>query len=158
MASDDILVARARQLARIPAKLSISSRTRALVATIGPQRYGFALDRVLSVRLLGRWAPVPHAPAAVVGVAKLDGNVVAVFGGRSWRGLPEELTAEAPVVLLAGRDSPLALLVDSVVDAVDVPDDLPDLRRPGEPWLRGIIDDVLLVDVDRLIDHLSEPR
>lgn len=154
----DILLARARLLARVPSDVAVATRRRALVAAIGPQRLGFPLERVVSVRALGRWTPVPHAPAAIVGVAKLDGKVVAVFGGRSWRGLPEEMRADAPVVLLTGRDSPLALLVDSVIDAVDVPDDLPDLRRPGEPWLRAIIDDVLVVDVDRLIDHLSEPR
>ncbi len=158
MQDDELLRARAGLLARVPPEHAIATRTRALVAAIGPQRLGFRLDQVLAVRALGRWTPVPNAPAMIVGVAKLDGNVVAVFGGRSWRGLPEELRAEAPIVLLAGRESPLALLVDSVLDTIDVPDDLPDLRRPGEPWLRGIIDDVLLVDVDRLIDHLSELR
>ncbi len=158
MANDNVLVERARLLARVPSEVGIATRMRALVATIGPQRFAFALDRVVCVRALGRWTPVPHAPAVIVCVAKLEGNVVAVFGGRTWRGLPEELQVDAPVVLLSGRDSPLALLVDSVVGAVDVPEDLPDLRSPGEPWLRGMIDDGLLVDVDRLIDHLSEPR
>ena len=158
MALDELLRERARLLARIPARPMASSRTRALVAAIGPQRFGFALDRVLRVRAIGRCTPVPHAPGTIVGVAKLEGNVAAVFGGRTWRGLAEELRAETPVVMLGAREAPLALLVDAVVDIIDVPDELPALRRPDEPWLRGIVDDVLLVEVDRLIDLLSTDR
>lgn len=158
MELDELLRDRARLLARIPSHTDVRTRSRALVATIGSQRFGFAIDRVLRVRAVGRCTPVPYAPPAIVGVAKLEGYVTAVFGGRTWRGLGEELRVDTPVLLLSGRESPLALLVDSVVDTIDVPDDLPDLRRDGEPWLRGIVDDVLLVEVDRLIDLLSTDR
>ncbi len=158
MSTDDILVQRARALARVPTRLATTVRSQALVATIGAQRYGFAIDQVIRVRPLGRCTPVPNAPRGVIGVAKLEGKVVAVFGGRTWRGLPEQVSGETPVLLLGSRETPLALLVDSLVDTLDIPEVIPDLRGSGEPWLRAIVGEVLLVDVDRLIELVSDHR
>ncbi len=156
MNPDEILIARARTLARIPAQLAAASRARAVVAAIGPQQYGFAIEQVIRVRPVGPCTPVPNAPPGVVGVAKLEGKILAVFGGRSWRGLPEQIRADTPVMVLGAHDSPLALLVDSVVDTIDIPDEVPDLRGTGEPWLRAIVHGVLLVDVSRLIELVSD--
>ncbi len=156
MKPDDVLIRRARALAQIPAQLEATSRARALVATIGPQHYGFAIEQVIRVRPIGRCTPLPNAPPRVVGVAKLEGKIMAVFGGRSWRGLPEEVRGDTPVVVLGTHEAPLALLVDSVVDTIDVPDALPDLRGSGEPWLRAIVHGVLVVDVSRLIELVSD--
>ncbi|MBA2542615.1 MAG: chemotaxis protein CheW [Deltaproteobacteria bacterium] len=127
---------------------------------IGAQRYGFAIEQVIRVRPIGRCTPVPNAPRGVIGVAKLEGKVVAVFGGRTWRGLPEQVTGETPVLILGlgSQKTPLALLVDSVVDTLDLPEVVPDLRGSGEPWLRAIVGEVLLVDVDRLIELVSDHR
>ncbi len=158
MTADDILIQRARALARVPAHLATTKRSQALVATIGAQRYGFAIEQVIRVRPIGRCTPVPNAPRGVIGVAKLEGKVVAVFGGRTWRGLPEQVSGETPVIILGSRETPLALLVDSVADTLDVPEVVPDLRGSGEPWLRAIVGEVLLVDVDRLIELVSDHR
>ncbi len=156
MEKDDVLARRARALARPLAQEARGDGSRALVATVGPQRLAFPLDHVLRVRAVGRCTPVPNAPEGIVGVAKLEGKIAAVFGARTWRGLPENVRAENPVVILGVREAPLALLLDSVVGTIDVPADVLDLRRAGEPWLRAILDDVLLVDVPRLIELLSE--
>lgn len=155
MNPDELLIARARLLAQVPAQLAVVSRARALVAAIGPQQYGFPIEQVIRVRPLGPCTPVPNAPPGVVGVAKLEGKILAVFGGRSWRGLPEQVRADTPVVVLGTPESPLALLVDSAVETIDIPDELPDLRGAGEPWLRAIVHAVLLVDVSRLIELVS---
>ena len=155
MAQDDVLARRARSLAHPPPRAS-GEGSRALVATVGMQRFAFPLNHVLRVRAVGRCTTVPNAPQGIVGVAKLEGKIAAVFGARTWRGLPENVRAENPVVILGVRETPLALLVDSVVGTIDVPEGVLDLRSAGEPWLRAILDDVLLVDVPRLIELLSE--
>jgi chemotaxis signal transduction protein len=158
MEPDDVLRRRAAALARKPVERDIGARSRALVAVIGAQRYAFPIEHVLRVLSVGRCTPVPNAPPGIVGVAKLEGKIVAVFGGRTWRGLPEAVHADSPVVVLGTRDSPLVLLVDSVDGTIDVPEDVRDLRDAGEPWLRAIVDDVLLVVVPRLIELLAEQR
>lgn len=156
MQHDDVLKRRARALAQPPAKQEAGDAARAVVAIVGPQQYAFPIGQVLRVKALGRCTPVPNAPPGIVGVAKLEGKISAVFGARSWRGLPEAPRTESPVVILGAPESPLLLLVDAVVGTVDVPADAPDLRSAREPWLRAILDEVLLVDVPRLIELLSE--
>ncbi|CAN5762056.1 hypothetical protein BH11MYX3_BH11MYX3_34200 [soil metagenome] len=158
MTTDDLLIRRARALARVPVQLATTTRSQALVATIGTQRYGFAIAQVIRVRAVGRCTPVPNAARSIIGVAKLEGKVMAVFGGRTWRGLPEQVTKDTPLLILGSRETPLALLVDSVVDTLDIPEVVPDLRGSEEPWLRAIVGDVLLVDVDRLIELVSDHR
>lgn len=158
MKHEEILMLRARALARVPEAVETTTGARALVAAIGPAKYGFPIEHVIRVRAVGRCTPVPNAPRGVVGIAQLEGKIMAVFGGRSWRGLPEEPRTDIPVLLLGSHESPLALLVDSVVATIGIPDDVPDLRGPGEPWLRAIVDGVLLVDVPRLIEQVSDHR
>jgi len=158
MDARDVLARRAAALARVPETRIEGESARALVAVVGDQRIGFPMDQVLRVRPIGRCMPVPNAPPGIVGVAKVDGRIAAVFGARTWRGIPESVRSENPVLVLGPRDNPFVLVVDSVVETIDIPGHVGDLRNAAEPWLRAILGDVLLVDVPSLIESLSQPQ
>jgi purine-binding chemotaxis protein CheW len=122
---------------------------------LGAERYALPVEHVLEVAELGDVAPVPGAPASVLGVRNLHGEVVPVFSLASIFGVAAASVQKLVVVERDGRRA--ALAVDEVFD-VDV---LPDPAEETESaYLRGAVmaDDGLVgfIDVERLFGALGE--
>lgn len=139
--------------------LDIGAGLRACVFTLGGA--SFALD-VSSVREVAEFedvTPVPRAPAAVVGVANLRGEVMPIVDARSRLGLP--LRSPAPplrTLVMRAADFEVALVIDAVMaletfTAVAPPPD------GAAGWVQGAVEHagrrVTLLDAAHLLRALQ---
>jgi purine-binding chemotaxis protein CheW len=110
------------------------AREEYLTFLLGAEEYAVAIDRVREVMKAPPITEVPRAPAHVLGVVTVRGEVVAVFDPRRRLGLPGEPPAEGAgrVVIVDAGEGPCGLLVDAVASVVRL--------APGsiEPCPQGI--------------------
>ncbi len=118
--------------------------------------YGVEVEHVQEVLRSQSLTRVPLAPAAVAGLINLRGQVVTAIELRARLGRPPRPgSTDAVVVVVRVHGEPVALLVDSVADVVDVeasdfeapPDNLEGL---GRELIRGAykLDGHLLLALD----------
>lgn len=116
----------------------------------GAEDYALPVDSVLEIAEVGEVAPVPGAPAEVLGVRNLRGQVIPVIDLASLFGLPTEAPCERIVVAEDGGRS-AALAVEAVLDVTDVSA----AEESDSPYLTGaaLIDGTLvgLVDVEAVL-------
>jgi len=124
---------------------------------VAQEHYALPVEQVLEVAEPGDLAPVPGAPAQIVGVQNLRGQVVPVISLATLLGLPAEEPGRIVVTELGARRAGLS--VQSVLDVGE----LPDSCEPTEsPYLCGaaLIDGTLvgLLDVDAILSPAGSPE
>ncbi len=83
------------------------------------ETYGINVMQVQEVLRYSEIAPVPGAPAYVLGIINLRGNVVTVIDTRHRFGLePGELTDNTRIVIIEADNHVVGILVDSVAEVV----------------------------------------
>lgn len=83
------------------------------------ETYGINVMQVQEVLRYTEIAPVPGAPAYVMGIINLRGNVVTVIDTRSRFGLPSaEVTDNSRIVIIEAEKQVIGILVDSVAEVV----------------------------------------
>jgi purine-binding chemotaxis protein CheW len=112
----------------------------------GAEDYALPVDRVLEVAELGELAPVPGAPAEVLGVRNLRGQVIPVIDLASLLGLANEAPLER-IVVAEDHDGMAGLAVEAVLDVTDLADPA---EESDSPYLSGaaLIDGTLVGVVD----------
>ncbi|MGH1472203.1 MAG: chemotaxis protein CheW [Cellvibrionaceae bacterium] len=81
--------------------------------------YGINVMQVQEVLRYSEIAPVPGAPAYVLGIINLRGNVVTVIDTRHRFGLPsEEVSENTRIVIIEAEKHVIGILVDSVAEVV----------------------------------------
>jgi purine-binding chemotaxis protein CheW len=118
---------------------------------VGGEHYALPVDAVLEVAVYGEVAPVPGAPATVLGVLNLRGNVLPVLDLASAFGLEHGGPRRIVVVEQDGRRAGLA--VDSVVGVEELPAPAEEVESPHllgaalkEGTLIGIVDVASVLD------------
>lgn len=141
-----VLADRARALAR-PAQVEPARGSLVALVLFGIGGVPHALEARFVREVLRRPAlsSVPLAPAALIGVANVRGEILAVADISAVLGLtaPE---VPGPVIVLEGPGPALGLLVDEVEDFVEVPADSI-AARPHQDKLRQSTPDSLLLGV-----------
>lgn len=125
----------------------------------------YAID-VMQVREVLRACeivPVPGAPAFILGIINLRGNVVTVMDARMRFGLPPaESDDSSRIIILESDDQVIGILVDSVAEVIEIDTrDLEPAPTVGEDdsnrYVEGVVsgDDglVILVDLNRLLSR-----
>lgn len=83
------------------------------------ETYGVNVMQVREVLRYTEIAPVPGAPAYVIGIINLRGNVVTVIDTRHRFGLqPGEITDNTRIVVIEAEKHVVGILVDSVAEVV----------------------------------------
>jgi purine-binding chemotaxis protein CheW len=83
------------------------------------ESYGINVMQVQEVLRYSEVAAVPGAPAYVLGIINLRGNVVTVIDTRHRFGLePGELTDNTRIVIIESENHVIGILVDSVAEVV----------------------------------------
>jgi purine-binding chemotaxis protein CheW len=83
------------------------------------ETYGVNVMQVQEVLRYSEIAPVPGAPAYVLGIINLRGNVVTVIDTRHRFGLdPGEITDNTRIVIIEAEKHVVGILVDSVAEVV----------------------------------------
>ena len=98
--------------------------TAVLAVTVADVRCAIALDQVREVVPAAWVEPLPDAPAAVMGVLDLRGELLAVVDARNCLGLSASpLRPSDRFVVVASRDRPVVLRVDSADEIMEIPGD-----------------------------------
>jgi purine-binding chemotaxis protein CheW len=90
------------------------SAARACVVVLGGRPFAVDVSDTREVVLLDSTTPVPGAPAAVIGVMNLRGNVLPVVEARPLLGLPVPATSDRALVLADGQRC-AAVLIEGVL-------------------------------------------
>ncbi len=95
-----------------------------LVFQIGNESYAIPLLQVQEIRSFTPVTRVPNAPAYVLGVMNLRGNIIAVLDARTRFAIePQQDENNTVVVVVQVQGKTFGLRVDSVSDVADVPVD-----------------------------------
>jgi purine-binding chemotaxis protein CheW len=88
---------------------------------LGEEEYGLNIANVQSIERLQNITRVPNAPAFVIGVINLRGNVTPVLDLRSKLNLGEvPNTSNTRVIITRIEEIELGLIVDQTTDVIDV--------------------------------------
>ncbi len=88
---------------------------------LSDEKYGINVMQVQEVLRITEIAPVPGAPAYVLGIINLRGNVVTVIDTRNRFGLMSKETDDSSrVVIIETEDHIIGILVDSVAEVVEL--------------------------------------
>jgi purine-binding chemotaxis protein CheW len=146
-----VLQARARALAKAPAKPDDAKRFETLVFSLAGETYGVETRHVREVCQLKDLTAMPCTPPFVAGVMNLRGQILAIVDLRQFFELPAKgLTELNRVIVLRDSDNELGLLADSIdgvrpVTASDLQESLPTLTGIREKFLKGITGQMLAV-------------
>lgn len=89
--------------------------------SLGSETYGIDVMQVREVLRSSEISPVPGAPAYVLGIINLRGNVVSIIDTRSRFGLPQQDTDDASrILILEAGDHAVGFLVDSVSEVAEL--------------------------------------
>jgi purine-binding chemotaxis protein CheW len=153
-----ILQARARAAARPAVTQNDAVRLEVLEFSLARENYCIETRYVLEVCQLKDLTAVPCTPDFVAGVMNLRGRIVAIVDLRRFFDLPDRgLTELNRVIVLAGDDSELGLLADSIhgvrsVAETDLQEGLPTLTGIRDRLLKGVTEQMLAVlDGGRLL-------
>jgi purine-binding chemotaxis protein CheW len=120
------------------------------------ETYGINVMQVQEVLRYSEIAPVPGAPAYVLGIINLRGNVVTVIDTRTRFGLNRaEVTDNSRIVIIEAEKQVIGILVDSVAEVVYLRsseiDSAPNIgTEESAKFIQGVSnrDDELLILVD----------
>ena len=125
------------------------------------ERYGINVTQVREVLRLTEIAPVPGAPAYVLGIINLRGNVVTVIDTRNRVGLPSKENDESTrIVIVESDENVVGMLVDSVAEVVDLNaseiESAPNVgAEDGSTYIKGVTsingELLILVDLNRMV-------
>lgn len=128
---------------------------------LGEEAYGINVIKVQEVLRMTDIAPVPGAPAYVLGIINLRGNVVTVMDTRQRFGLTSvEADDDARIVIIEAGEHVVGILVDSVAEVVYLKqsaiETAPNVGNvESSRYIQGVAnrDDglLILVDLDRLL-------
>ena len=128
---------------------------------LADETYGIDVMHVQEVLRISEIAPVPGAPAYVLGIINLRGNVVTVIDTRSRFGLPGAETDDSSrIVIIESEEMVVGILVDSVAEVVDVNqseiDSAPNVGNDeSSRYIQGVAnresDLLIVVDLNRLL-------
>lgn len=126
------------------------------------ETYGINVMQVQEVLRLSEIAPVPGAPAYVLGIINLRGNVVTVIDTRARFGLaPQEATENSRIIIVEVSGHVIGMLVDCVTEVVylhqsDI-DTAPNVSDDSSRFIQGVCNRdkylLILVDVNKLLDQ-----
>jgi purine-binding chemotaxis protein CheW len=139
---------------------------RAVVFSLGSQRYGIPIEQVNEIQQIVAFSDVPADGLGVVGMVNLRGEVVPAIDVRRLVGMEDRAyTLETPMIIVSYQEQVVALIVDAVQDVVELPQGCLQTASPmhalsGKMIGVARLDDglVYLLDVDRLLaqGHLGE--
>jgi purine-binding chemotaxis protein CheW len=132
-----------------------------LTFTVGKEDYGIEISNVTEIIGIQKITDVPDMPAYIKGVINLRGKVIPVMDVRLRFRMPErEYDDRTCTVVVNVNGTPVGLVVDTVKEVVDIPENLIELppevaESSTQRYIRGlgkIGEDVkILLNVEKLV-------
>jgi purine-binding chemotaxis protein CheW len=123
--------------------------------------YGINVMQVQEVLRITEIAPVPGAPAYVLGIINLRGNVVTVIDTRTRFGLPSVETDDSSrIIVIESEKQVVGILVDAVAEVVELRENEIDVApnvgtEDSSRYIQGVATReeglLILVDLNKLL-------
>jgi purine-binding chemotaxis protein CheW len=123
--------------------------------------YGINVMQVQEVLRVSEIAPVPGAPAYVLGIINLRGNVVTVIDTRARFGLPStEVDDSSRIIVIESEKQVVGMLVDAVAEVVELREGEIDVapnvgNEESSRYIQGVATResklLILVDLNKLL-------
>ncbi|MCB1426964.1 MAG: chemotaxis protein CheW [Zhengella sp.] len=125
---------------------------------IGQQQFSVNVENVREIRGRMDISPLAHAPAHVLGIVELRGQVIPVLDVGRCLGLEMSGCAAGSAVIVAENDGKMVgLLVDDVSDMISVSDEnIQPVPRIGPESEHACLSAILVLDT-HLVTHLDLP-
>lgn len=156
--SDEILGARARQLAALDAVSSTGSEMQVLCFRLGTEHYAVELRLLRAVHHASGLTPIPCTPPFIAGALNVRGEVITVVALDVVLGLSTEqhgrrnLTEATRVLLVDYQQLQTGLLVDEVLGIEWLAHHTLEQGLSGRGFIKGIADArMVLVDLEELL-------
>ena len=121
--------------------LDVGAGLRACVFTLGGTTFALDVTSAREVAVFEAVTPVPRAPAAVVGVANLRGDVVPIVDARARLGLPPRPAARSLRTLVVAADGcEIALEIDAVLGLEGFAEVAPPEGAAAPAWVAGTVE------------------
>jgi len=150
--AQQILQERARALACVPAVAPPAGQVLEVVTfSLARERYAVESRYLREVVRFTDCTPVPDAPAFVVGVINLRGEIVAVFDLRPFLGVSAQAATDLARVVVMGQDrAEFGVLADAVHEVqtlrtTDVLEPPSSTTGIGREYLRGVTQNALIL-------------
>jgi purine-binding chemotaxis protein CheW len=160
-ALDELLRLRARRFAEPPAP-ETASTVSVLVCGRGPVRYGLELAELSELCAFRECTPIPDAPAGLVGVMNVRGEIRSVVDLRALSGLPADDGSAGYLVVLRRMQGAIGFRMDRIEDVRRIESrDLRPVSQGGDVsadrrFAKSItVDRILVIDVERVLSHLG---
>lgn len=130
--------------------------TQMVIFKLTNEEFAFEVSSVEAIIKLQAITKVPHAPAHVVGVTNLRGNIVPVIDLKKRLNLPKtEPTADTRIIVALLQDAKVGMVVDSVSQVIEIDESqveqAPQISTSVDSsYIRGIIkvDNRLVIMLD----------
>jgi purine-binding chemotaxis protein CheW len=156
--AEQILKARARQLARPAAAEEASAFIDVLAFRLGAETYAVQPQHVARVHALEQLTPLPGLPAFVLGIARVRGEIVSVLDLRSLFELPERGLGQLNrLIVLRSAHMRFGVLADAIEGMRRLPRggllaSLPTLHGVRARYLMGVGEEhIVVLDAARLL-------
>jgi purine-binding chemotaxis protein CheW len=156
--AEQLLQARARRLAQVPAAPSTEATLELLEFRLAQERYAIETRLVQEVIPLRDLTPLPCTPPFIRGIVNVRGRIIPVLDLKKFFELPEKgLTDLHRVILVRGHGMEVGLLADIALGVRTVASStlqrsLPTLHGIRADYLMGVTEEPLIVlDADRIL-------
>ncbi len=97
--------------------------TKQVIFKLGDEEYGMDISLVTTIENYSGVVPMPNAPAFIIGILSLRGDVIPVYSLRKKFGMPEAAVNEKTQLLITRcNDILIGYKVDSVSEILEFPD------------------------------------
>jgi len=157
----EILLQRTQQVAqRNHAKRESRTGIPHGIFILGREHYGIPLKELRGIHPFSQVTPIPGAPASLLGVMHLHGDVLPVLDLANLLGLaPEEHASKGFILVLRNQEMALGLRVDEVLDIKSLSPEEMKSPHAGDPggdkgFLKGLTSDhTLILDTETFLKH-----
>jgi purine-binding chemotaxis protein CheW len=158
----ELLVARARALAREEATATADEQIDVLEFGLGEEIFAFELNQIREVLVLLELTPLPRVPAHILGITHVRGHILAVVDLRQFFGLPQRgLLNSWQLIVLQSATMEFAVVAERIIGVRSLPvaalqTSLPASTETRATYLQGIAPDgtVVLSTAKLLADSL----
>jgi purine-binding chemotaxis protein CheW len=156
---EDILKARAKKLATEEKTSDRTDGLTVLAFRMARESYGIELSRVRGTHPMKDPAYIPGAPAFVLGIINLRGEILSVVDLKKIFDLPDDESDNVrPLIIISNIEMEFCLVVDEIIGVRHIPTEeispsLPSLTGIRSEYLLGVSGDgMVILDGNKLLN------
>ncbi len=137
--------------------------TKQVIFKLGSEQYGMDISLVSGIENYMRVVPIPNAPAHIIGILNLRGNVIPIYSLRRKFNMEEVMgTATTQLLVTNCRGTLVGYKVDSVSEIIEIDESLirpipPIVKSEETGYARGVAEKkgqlVVLLDIENILNE-----